>query len=290
MTGHGRGVCETEGWNVTVECSSVNRKGVEVAVAVPRTAMFLEPKIRERVLKAVARGRINVSVQLERPEHNGPTPCLIDRTAARAALREMTDLQAELALPGEISLEMLLKSPGVLRNAAEEAPDPAGVWPAVEDALDQALGRMSAMRRKEGAHLVADLLKRLKHLESSAKAIRTRLPSVRRQRHAVLRARLEEAGVPLPSDDPSLARELAMLAERSDITEELTRLESHFEQCRTALAGETSAGRTLDYLAQEMFREFNTLGNKAGDAAISQRVVQSKAELDRIREQVANLE
>jgi uncharacterized protein (TIGR00255 family) len=127
-------------------------------------------------------------------------------------------------------------------------------------------------------------------LESAAKAIRTRAPAVLRQRRDHLKARLEELGLPLPANDPALARELAFMAERSDITEELTRLESHFVQCRESLESSEQAGRTLDYLAQEMFREFNTLGNKAGDAAISQRVVQSKAELDRIREQVANLE
>ena len=113
---------------------------------------------------------------------------------------------------------------------------------------------------------------------------------VLKQRREHLKGRLEELGVPLAANDPALARELAFMAERSDITEELTRLESHFTQFREALAGSEPAGRTLDYLAQEMFREINTLGNKAGDAAISRRVVQSKAELDRIREQVANLE
>jgi len=167
---------------------------------------------------------------------------------------------------------------------------PEEVCPTVQTALSQALERLSAMRRKEGAHLVADLLKRVRLLESAAKAIRGRVPSVLRGRRDHLKQRLEELGSPVEANDPSLARELALMAERSDITEELTRLESHFVQCREALDGTEPAGRTLDYLAQEMFREFNTLGNKAGDATISRRVVQSKAELDRIREQVANLE
>ena len=188
------------------------------------------------------------------------------------------------------SLELLLRSPGVLRNGGEENPDAEMLWPSLQQALAEALDRMVMMRKKEGAHLVTDLLKRIKLLESAAKAIRTRVPGVLRQRRDHLKTRLEELGLPLPANDPALARELAFMAERSDITEELTRLESHFTQCRESLNGSEPAGRTLDYLAQEMFREFNTLGNKAGDASISQRVVQSKAELDRIREQVANLE
>ncbi|MCX6959268.1 MAG: DUF1732 domain-containing protein [Verrucomicrobia bacterium] len=202
----------------------------------------------------------------------------------------MQELRAELALPGEISLELLLRSPGVLKIPAVEIPVAVELWPAWEAALVQALDRMSAMRRKEGGHLVADLLKRVKLLETAVKSVRARVPSVLRQRRDHLKTRLEELGVPLPANDPALARELAFMAERSDITEELTRLESHLVQFREALAGTEPAGRTLDYLAQEMFREINTLGNKAADAAISRRVVQSKAELDRIREQVANLE
>jgi uncharacterized protein (TIGR00255 family) len=174
MTGHGRGVGTSGGWSVTVECSSVNRKGVEVAVAMPRNAASLEPKIREGVLRAVVRGRVNVSVLMERRETTGGTAVFIDRKAARAVLREMKGLQEELALPGEISLQLVLGAPGVLKNTAEEPPDPDEVWPAVEAALGQALARLRAMRRKEGAHLVADLLKRLKLLESAVKAIRTR--------------------------------------------------------------------------------------------------------------------
>jgi uncharacterized protein (TIGR00255 family) len=215
---------------------------------------------------------------------------IIDKEAARRVLRELKSLRDELSLPGEISLELLLRSPGVLKNTIEEFPSAEELWPVMQTALIQAIKRLSVMRRKEGTHLVADLLKRVRLLEMAAKTIRLRVPAVLKQRREHLRKRLEEFGFPALASEPTLARELALMAERSDITEELTRLESHFLQCREALAGNEAAGRTLDYLAQEMFREFNTLGNKAGDAVISHRVVQSKAELDRIREQVANLE
>jgi len=290
MTGHGRGIASAEGWRFTVECASVNRKGVEIAVALPKPLAALEPRVREEIQKHVRRGRVNATISLEVVTAGAVAPSVVDKTAAQRALRDLRALRDDLALPGEVTLEMLLKSPGVLRNPSEETPNPETLFPALQSALVQALERMTAMRRKEGGHLVADLLKRVKLLESAVKAIRARVPAVLKHRRDHLKGRLEELGVPLPANDPSLARELALMAERSDITEELTRLESHFAQCREALAGTEPAGRTLDYLAQEMFREFNTLGNKAGDAAVSRRVVQSKAELDRIREQVANLE
>lgn len=289
MTGHGRGSTLEAGRRITVECASVNRKGIEIAVALPKPLMTLESRIREQIQHVVRRGRINVSIVLENAGAANEQS-IIDKVAARRILRELEALRDELSLPGEISLELLLRSPGVLKSSAEEVPDADELWPMVQNALTQALDRLTAMRGKEGAHLVTDLLKRVRLLENAAKAIRTRVPTVLRQRRDHLKQRLEELGAPVPTGDPALARELALMAERSDITEELTRLESHFAQCREALVGTEPAGRTLDYLAQEMFREFNTLGNKAGDAAISQRVVQSKAELDRIREQVANLE
>ena len=289
MTGYGRGSASEAGQRITVECASVNRKGLEVAVGLPKPLGTLEPRIREAVQKSVRRGRVNVTVVLE-ASGSGAEQGVIDKAAAHRVLRELRTLRDELALPGKISLELLLRSPGVLRSPEEEVPSAEKLWPVVHAALAQALRRLCTMRIKEGAHLVADLLKRIRMLENAAKAIRTRVPAVLRQRRDHLRSRLEELGVPVGAGDPSLARELALMAEHSDITEELTRLESHFAQCREALAGGEPAGRTLDYLAQEMFREFNTLGNKAGDAAISRRVVQSKAELDRIREQVANLE
>ncbi len=289
MTGHGRGSATEEGRRVTAECSSVNRKGLEIAVALPKALVTLEPKVREEVQRSVRRGRVNVTIALE-SSGAATEQSVIDTAAARRLLNELKTLRDELSISGEISLELLLRSPGVLKSSVEEVPAAEDLWPSVAAALAQALERLTAMRRKEGVHLVADLLKRVRLLENATKAIRTRGPSVLRQRREHLKSRLEELGVSVSSADPSLARELALMAERSDITEELTRLESHFAQCREALAGSEPAGRTLDYLAQEMFREFNTLGNKAGDSAISRRVVQSKAELDRIREQVANLE
>ena len=241
MTGHGRGSAEAEGWRITAECSSVNRKGIEIAISLPKPLAQLEPKLREMVQKRIGRGRINLSVSLEKASGPDTAQNVVDKQAARRALQELQALQADLSLPGEISLELLLRSPGVLRNGGEENPDAEMLWPSLQQALAEALDRMVMMRKKEGAHLVTDLLKRIKLLESAAKAIRTRVPGVLRQRRDHLQTRLEDLGLPLPANDPALARELAFMAERSDITEELTRLESHFTQCRESLNGSQPA-------------------------------------------------
>ena len=289
MTGHGRGEASDSGWSCSVECTSVNRKGIEIAVSLPKPHPELETLVRETIQKMFSRGRITVSVTLEgsaRPGEGG----VVDSGSARRALEELRSLRDGLGIDGEISLDLVLRMPGVIKATAQIQPPPDLQRELVVKSLDQALGQLASMRRKEGKHLAADLLRRVKSLETAVSAVRRRLPSVLKQRRDILRSRLADLGCALPADDPSLARELALMAERSDVAEEITRLTSHFTQFREALGGDGPSGRTLDYLAQEMFREITTLGNKAGDSEISQRVVQSKAELDRIREQVANLE
>lgn len=289
MTGHGRGEAHSEGWSCTVECASVNRKGIEIVVSLPKPCPELEASLRERVQGMFSRGRITVSVSLEGSQRSGEEG-MIDSAAARTALRELRSLGDQLGLGGEVTLDLILRMPGVLKATTQIQPPPTLQNELIKKAADLALGRLASMRRKEGKHLAADLLRRIKSLESAVSAVRRRLPSLQIRRRDALRARLADIGCEIPAGDPSLARELALLAERSDVTEEITRLASHFTQFRAALSGEGPSGRTLDYLAQEMFREITTLGNKAGDPEVSQRVVQSKAELDRIREQVANLE
>jgi len=162
-------------------------------------------------------------------------------------------------------------------------------WMLIKQALHQALKIFLQMRVKEGKHHASDLKKRVRLLEQTVTKMKERAPMIFQERRTQLSKRLTKLGVPISTDDPSLLRELAIFAERSDIHEELVRLQSHLIQCQELLANAGEA-RTFDYLAQEMFREFNTLGNKANDAAISHWVVQAKSELDKIREQLANLE
>jgi uncharacterized protein (TIGR00255 family) len=289
MSGHGRGESSDGATACTVECASVNRKGIEVAVTLPRGLAVLEPRIREIVQGRFSRGRITVSVLVEFGSEMPGDACL-DLEAARKRLVEFEQARRTLGLPDPVTFAMLVGLPGVIRHAESEAIDPETVWKPVLHALELSMGGLSEMRLAEGRHLGSDLRKRIRILEAAMRFIRRRVPAVAKVRRELMIARLREGGVTIAVDDASLIRELALLAERADITEELTRIESHLAQFLAALDAGGPVGRSLDYLAQELFREFNTLGNKAGDAAISQRVVQSKAELDRIREQVANLE
>jgi uncharacterized protein (TIGR00255 family) len=167
---------------------------------------------------------------------------------------------------------------------AEEA------WPAIDRALRDALSDLIKMREREGKHLAKDLIHRLKAMRRKLNEIRVFHPDVVKRYRAVLLDRIQKAGLPIASDDERLLKEISFFADRADVSEELTRLESHLAQFAHHLRSKEPVGRTLEFIAQEMFRELNTLGAKANDAAISQRVIACKAELEKIREQAQNLE
>jgi uncharacterized protein (TIGR00255 family) len=201
----------------------------------------------------------------------------------------MRALQKELSAPGEITIGTILQAPGVMR-APEEAIKSDEAWPPVERALRSALTELIKMREREGKHLAKDLIHRLKAMRKTLKEIRALHPEVVKKYRATLLERIEKAGVPIGADDDRLIKEITFFADRSDISEELTRLESHLAQFAHHLRKNEPVGRTLEFITQEIFREVNTLGSKANDAAISQRVVTLKAELEKIREQIQNLE
>ncbi|MFI0348007.1 MAG: YicC/YloC family endoribonuclease [Chthoniobacterales bacterium] len=289
MSGFGSGSATGHGHRYHVECASVNRKGLEIVIALPRGFSSLEPKIREAVQKKISRGRIQVSVSDEIITSKNNTS-IVDFSSAHHAFKELKKLQQSLQLSGEITLETILRAPGVLCTETTESIDFVVAWSSISKALEKALVNLIAMKAKEGKILAADLKKRFHFLEQSIGKISTRVPILRQYRQEQLRSRLADSNLPVAIDDPGLLRELVFFAERSDISEELTRLQSHLIQHQEILRESASSGRTLDYLAQEMFREFNTLSSKANDAEVSRWVVQSKSELDKIREQLANLE
>jgi len=201
----------------------------------------------------------------------------------------MRALQKKLGAPGQITIDTILQAPGVMRPP-EEAIEAERAWPAVERALESALNHLIKMREREGRHLAKDLIHRLKAIRQLLKEIRALHPAVVKKFRAALTERIEKTGLPISKDDERLAKEIFLFADRSDISEELTRLESHLAQFAHHLRKEEPVGRALEFIVQEIFREFNTLGAKANDAEIAQRVVACKAELEKIREQVQNLE
>lgn len=288
MTGYGRGEVDHEGAKFSVELNTVNRKQSDIVVNLPRDLTELESRIRQTINESISRGRTNVLVSLHNGAH-GPRKLALDTDLARSYHQAMRALQKELSAPGEITISTILQAPGVMR-APEEAIKAEEAWPAVERALRAALAELIKMRDREGKHLAKDLIHRLKAMRKSLKEIRALHPEVVKRHRAALLERIEKAGVPIESDDERLIKEVSFFADRSDISEELTRLESHLAQFAHHLRKSEPVGRTLEFITQEIFREVNTLGSKANDATVSQLVVGLKAELEKIREQIQNLE
>ncbi|MDX2227151.1 MAG: YicC/YloC family endoribonuclease [Verrucomicrobiae bacterium] len=289
MTGYGRGEARTPQWQIICEVSAVNSKGREVAVRLPRELEELEARIKEAIGGKTARGKFSVSVSFHVLDSQASARPVINRPVAQAHLTALRQLKKDMKLSGEVSLELLARQPGVFQTASESY-DADKVWPLVSKALGVALMALIKMRQKEGAHLRKDIADRLKNLRSLRGAIAARAPEVVNQHRRNLHERIKNAGVDLPQDDDRLIKEIVFFADRSDISEELTRLDSHFKQLSGALEEGEPVGRQLDFLIQEMNREVNTIGSKANDIEISKRVVEMKAELEKIREQIQNIE
>ena len=290
MTGYGRGDSSAKGVQLEVEISSVNRRQVEVAVSLPNELDSLEADLRKIVLASVARGRISGRVTLQLPSGKANRSILINEEQAEAYKNGLAKLADGMGLRDDLSLETILRLPGVM-EAGEDEVDPVAMLPTLKRALGQALGQLQDMRFKEGSNLGRDLTKRLASLRRITKRVAKRAPKVVEHHRTRLLERLAKADIDVAdADDERFLREVVYFTDRSDISEELTRLESHFDQVDGCLISNEPVGRKLDFLAQEMFREVNTIGSKANDSEISQEVVTLKTELEKIREQVQNVE
>jgi uncharacterized protein (TIGR00255 family) len=288
MTGFGRGSATTEDFSATVEITAVNRKQSEVVVQGTRDLADLEPRIRRAVTHATSRGRLQVTLRLE-PAAGGAKPVRVDAGLALAmekAFKDLSDIVGRCVAPAASDF---IRQPGVI-SFEESGLDPEKAWRAVELALEAALGQLLEMRSTEGAHLKTDMLQRISLLESFTKRLAKDAPERPVRQKEMLLKRLRDSGLALDPDDERVVKEVALFADRCDISEELTRLDSHFRKFRDYLDASEAPGRALDFLCQELFREFNTIGSKANDAAIAQIVVEAKTELEKVREQVQNVE
>ena len=288
MTGYGRGQSVSNGTKFSVELNSVNRKQSDVTVNLPRELSVLEPGVRDVINAQVSRGRLNVIVAFHTTAGVSQKQAL-DVALAKTYFQAMSELQKELKAAGEISIETVLRAPGVLRMQEEQISTEAA-WPHVESALKEALADLVSMQEREGKHLAKDLIKHLKVVRQSLRKIRQLHPAVVRKYRQLLHERIEKAGLDIAKDDERLMKEVVFFADKSDISEELTRLDSHLAQFAHNLRKTEPIGRTLDFMTQEIYRELNTLGAKANDVDISQLVVTCKAEMEKIREQIQNIE
>jgi uncharacterized protein (TIGR00255 family) len=287
MTGFGRGSHATDHVVVRVEAASVNRKQCEVLFYMPRDLSELEARLRKHVLARVTRGRVNVNVKLEHPS-GAASGVTVDAAKARAlehAFKELSDAIGRVVLPAPGDF---LRAPDVF--VFEECHPIEEIWEALEPALDEALDGLLAMRAEEGADLQAEVVRLVTDLEELTTRIEEHAPSVIISYRDTLFRRLREADLALDLADERALKEVALFADRCAITAEITRLRSHFRKFLAYLESGDSVGRSMDFLCQEINREFNTIGSKANDAILAQSVVKAKTELEKLREQVQNIE
>lgn len=290
MTGYGWGECSQNGFKVTTELSSVNRKQSEISINLPRELEVLEAQVRDEINKRIARGRLTARITLHAAEGKESTRVRVNAPLAAAYARELRQLAKTLHLKDDLSLDHLVRAPGVLETA-DEVGDAETFWPAVNKALQLALAMLVKMRTREGTNLKRDLSDRIGTMRKAVTRVRKEAPLVQQRYREQLIERIKSAGLEdLKIDEERLLKEVVFFADRSDISEELTRLHSHFQQYDDCQKSAEPVGRTLDFLAQEMNREINTIGSKANDSLISREVVVLKAELEKFREQAQNVE
>ena len=293
MTGYGRAEGRHKGTPIIVEVRSVNHRHSEVVAKLPRVLQAHEDRIRNLVQSHVARGRVDVAVNFS-GERDPGRGLVLDRALARRYLTLLKELQRELGLKGAPDVALLAGFRDIIKPAELAAEDPRAVR-ATEKVLGQALKALDRMRRHEGRTLERDLLARLQEIAGHLRTIRLRLPDIVQERQARLQERvnrlLENSGGGKDGmDQARVAQEVVLLADRSDVSEELTRLDSHLDQFRNFLHKSEPVGRSLDFLLQEMNREVNTIGSKVGVTAVTQEIVALKAEFEKIRKQVQNVE
>ena len=287
MTGYGRATAALAGYSLTIQVSSVNRKTLDLTVALPEEWESLEPAIGELVRKFAARGKVHVDIELTGDKKSKET--MWDEAAAAKALKRVAAFAAKQKIPFQPTPELLWQVANA-QKITNELPTAEAAQADVSATLTKALRAFAAMRAKEGESLLVDFIKRCESLHRHVEAIAARAVQVPPNYREQLLKRLREAGLELKLDDERVLREIALFADRCDVTEEITRLRSHFEQFTTLLKSDGEVGRKGEFILQEVGREVNTIGAKANDLTIARAVIELKNELERVREQIANVE
>ena len=295
MTGFGRGQYEDENFSVTVEMKTVNHRYNEVAIRLPRFLNPLEDKIRKTILKTVNRGRIDVFINADYTSSENCT-LKVDKNLAAAYHRALQEVGSAIGLE-ELTLNsaqevMYLSRCQDVINVKEGFFDVETVWPKVEQAVAEALKNLVAMRETEGGNIYGDFIYRADLIAEKLTQIEARSPMVVEEYQAKLTARLNNllADHNITVEPERLLQEVAIFADRASITEEIVRLKSHIKQFKNIINSDQPVGRKLDFLIQELNREANTIASKANDYTLAQIVVEIKAEIEKIREQIQNIE
>ncbi|MEN6359420.1 MAG: YicC/YloC family endoribonuclease [Smithella sp.] len=288
MTGYGRVEALCDGRNIVVEAKSVNHRFLEIALRTPAALYPLEMEYKKKIGERFKRGRLDVSIRLE-GEGAESSRVNLNLEVARNTFDVLTRLKNELNLQEPVSLQNLIGFRDIFSPPAETQLD-AGVLNAVENTLHEALSMLVHMRQDEGIALFSDMQMRLRAIQDIMEAIRLRAPQVVLEYQKRLAERTKDLMAGLEIDAARLAQEVAIMADRCDITEEIVRMQSHISQFEALLQSEEAEGRKIDFLLQEMNREINTIGSKSSDVDIARQVIEVKSELGKLREQAQNIE
>ena len=288
MTGYGRDQQLLHGRSITVEIRSVNHRYFEFSCRAPRGCAFLEDRLKRALQSAISRGKVEVSLTLQTVESRH-TSVAVDHALARQYLTALRALGEEYSLPDDLTLSVVARLPDVFTVCREEE-DEEELAADVLSVLQNALDRFVAMRETEGERLRADVLSRLSVMEEHLSFVEERSPQTLAEYRARLTARLTELLNGAVPDENRILTEAGIVADRLAVDEETVRLRSHFAQLRKIMESTEPVGRKLDFLVQEMNRETNTIGSKCSDTAIAGHVVEMKSEIEKIREQIQNIE
>lgn len=290
MTGYGQATVEGETIAVVVEARSLNHRHLDISLKLPRQLLALEPEARRLLRGWIYRGRLDVSVSVNPVAAHGAGSLKVDTALAREYLERANALADELRIRGTPDLTWLLQQPGVVTLGEPDPIAPDGGWPLLAEALTRAMTKLGVQREAEGQAILAEVEALVKQLGDETGGMAARVPEALARRRAKFRERFLELLGDVALDEARVAMEVAAWAEKTDIAEELARLRAHLGQSAALLAQGGSVGRTLDFLIQEMNREVNTVASKADDLELSKAAIAAKAILEKLREQVQNLE
>lgn len=290
MTGFGEAHCQQDGLAVAIEVRTINSRYFKLVVRCAEGYSALEPEIEQIVREQIKRGTLQVNLRVDRP--HSPDEFQVNVAVLEGYRKQLEEVRTRWQLPTPIALEPMLQLPGVIDESAAGAENAAGDWPLISRTLKAALANLAHMRQEEGKAMSADLTSNLSQIAQQLTEVEQRAPAVLDAYRVRLEERLRnfmaEHAVDFQASD--LIREIGIHADRGDISEEIVRLKSHIDQFGTFMGLAESAGRKLEFLTQEMFREVNTIGSKSNDVAIARHVIEMKAAIEKIREMIQNVE
>lgn len=288
MTGYGKGTASSAGLTVTAEIKTVNHKFFDWNMKMPKGFLFVEDDAKKAVAGAVSRGHVDLYLTVEKQTAEAGE-YRTDAALARMYVDSARQLSETLGVPFDITASSLMKNPDIVTLSETEIDDET-VRKVTLEAVSEAVSALVAMREREGAALAADLSEKLASIEASLEEVKKEAPRAVAEYRRKLRARIDEALEQLPLDEARLATEVALFADKCAIDEEISRLGAHIAAMRALISSQGQVGRKLDFLVQEMNRETNTIGSKANDLAITERVLAMKNDIEKIREQAQNAE